>query len=122
MRLTEVPVVTLTGLSEGRARMLRLALNRLAEDSHWSRDALQREFTEILQIEAEIEIAESGFEKAGLISAARNSLRLHPCPRPATDVARAEPLRDDAFEPQTADDAFEPQTAGMAKDSGRLDL
>jgi ParB-like chromosome segregation protein Spo0J len=64
LRLNEVPVVTITGLSEARTRMLRLALNRLAEDSHWNRDALQREFSEILQIEAEIEIAESGFEIA----------------------------------------------------------
>ena len=44
--------------------MLRLALNRLAEDSHWDRDALRREFFEILQIETEIEIADSGFEIA----------------------------------------------------------
>src|SRR4051794_4627544 len=54
LRLSEVPVVTITGLSEARARMLRLALNRLAEDSHWDRGALRREFTEILQIEADI--------------------------------------------------------------------
>ena len=44
--------------------MLRLALNRLAEDSQWNRDALRREFSDILQIEAEIEIGESGFEVA----------------------------------------------------------
>jgi hypothetical protein len=43
LRLNEVPVVTITGLSEPRARMLRLALNRLAEDSHWDRGALRRE-------------------------------------------------------------------------------
>ena len=64
MRLTEVPVVTVTGLSEARSRMLRLALNRLAEDSQWNRDALRREFFELLQIETEIEIADTGFEVA----------------------------------------------------------
>jgi DNA modification methylase len=64
MRLTEVPVVTVTGLAEARVRMLRLALNRLAEDSHWNRDALRREFSDIMQIETEIEIADSGFEVA----------------------------------------------------------
>ena len=50
MRLTEVPAVTVSGLSEARVRMLRLALNRLAEDSQWNCDALRREFSELLQI------------------------------------------------------------------------
>ena len=33
--LTEVPAVTVTDLSEADLRMLRLALNRLSEDSAW---------------------------------------------------------------------------------------
>src|SRR5262245_21432894 len=35
--LAQVPVVRLTDLSEGELRALRLALNRLAEDSSWDR-------------------------------------------------------------------------------------
>jgi ParB-like chromosome segregation protein Spo0J len=58
MGLSEIPLVTLSGLSEGQARMLRLALNRLAEDSSWDRDALWRELSQILEIENDLEITE----------------------------------------------------------------
>jgi ParB-like chromosome segregation protein Spo0J len=61
MGLRQVPVVTITGLSEAQGRMLRLALNRLAEDSRWDRDALRRELSQILEIENDIEIADTGF-------------------------------------------------------------
>lgn len=64
MHLREMPVVTITGLSEGKARMLRLALNRLYEDSRWNRDALRRELTHILEINDDLEIEVSGFETA----------------------------------------------------------
>src|SRR4051812_27471814 len=64
MGLRQVPVVTITGLSEAQGRMLRLALNRLAEDSRWDRDALRRELSQILEIENDIEIADTGFETA----------------------------------------------------------
>src|SRR5581483_816054 len=39
--LREVPVVSLTDLSDAQLRMLRVALNRLGEDSAWDRDALR---------------------------------------------------------------------------------
>jgi hypothetical protein len=64
MRLREMPVVTLTGLSAGQARMLRLALNRLYEDSRWNRDALRSEIAQVLEIENDVEIDVSGFETA----------------------------------------------------------
>src|SRR5947209_2536207 len=54
MRLPEIPVVTIAGLSESKARMLRLALNRLYEDSRWNRDALRREIGQILEIENDL--------------------------------------------------------------------
>jgi hypothetical protein len=68
MRLPEMPVVTLTGLSAGQARMLRLALNRLYEDSRWNRDALRSEIAQILEIENDVEIDVSGFETAEIDS------------------------------------------------------
>ena len=38
LRLTEVPAVSLTDLSDADLRMLRLALNRLADDAVWDRE------------------------------------------------------------------------------------
>ena len=49
--LTEVPAVTIADLDEAKLRMLRLALNRLGEDSSWDLDALTLEFSDILEIE-----------------------------------------------------------------------
>src|SRR5262245_35768691 len=60
--LTEVPAVSLTDLSEAELRALRLALNRIAEDSAWDREALVLEFSEILELAPDIELEMSGFE------------------------------------------------------------
>jgi hypothetical protein len=46
--LAEVPAVSLTNLSEAELRSLRLALNRLAEDSAWDGKELRLEFSEIV--------------------------------------------------------------------------
>src|SRR5262249_43437568 len=62
MGLQEVPAITLTDLGEAELRALRLALNRLAEDSQWDPETLTLEFSEILQIDAEIDLQISGFE------------------------------------------------------------
>jgi hypothetical protein len=60
--LTEVPAVTITDLDEAKLRMLRLALNRLGEDSGWNLDALKLEFSDVLKINSEIDLRISGFE------------------------------------------------------------
>jgi DNA methylase/ParB-like nuclease family protein len=60
--LTEVPAVTIADLDEGKLRMLRLALNRLGEDSGWNLDALTLEFSDILEISSETDLRISGFE------------------------------------------------------------
>src|SRR5713226_5216752 len=60
--LTEVPAVTIADLDEAKLRMLRLALNRLGEDSGWDLDALKLEFSDILEISSEIDLRISGFE------------------------------------------------------------
>ena len=60
--LTEVPAVTIADLDEAKLRMLRLALNRLGEDSGWDLDALKLEFSDILEISSETDLRISGFE------------------------------------------------------------
>ena len=60
--LTEVPAVSLTDLSDADLRMLRLALNRLADDAVWDRDALGLEFSDLLEFESQIDLEASGFE------------------------------------------------------------
>ena len=60
--LQEIPAITITDLDESRLRTLRLALNRLAEDSQWDHDALTLEFSEILEINPQIDLKISGFE------------------------------------------------------------
>lgn len=62
MRLPKIPACRLPDLSEPRARQLRLALNRLAEDSHWNSEALRRELTHLLEIDSHVEIEFTGFE------------------------------------------------------------
>jgi hypothetical protein len=59
--LEEIPAITICDLDEGQLRALRLALNRLAEDSSWDREALSIEFSEILQLDADVELQVTGF-------------------------------------------------------------
>src|SRR5262249_37587698 len=60
--LPEVPAVTLTDLSEAELRALRLALNRITEDSDWDTAALSIELSEILELAPNIGLEFSGFE------------------------------------------------------------
>ena len=60
--LTEVPAVSLTDLSEGELRALRLALNRIAEDSEWDPKALPLEFSDILELAPQLDLELTGFE------------------------------------------------------------
>jgi hypothetical protein len=48
--------VTIADLDEAKLRMLRLALNRLGEDSGWNLDALKLEFSDILEMLAAVRI------------------------------------------------------------------
>jgi DNA methylase len=60
--LSEVPAVSLTDLSEAELRMLRLALNRITDDAAWDREALCLEFSDLLELEPQIDLEVSGFE------------------------------------------------------------
>ena len=60
--LAEIPAVTVADLDEAKLRLLRLALNRLSEDSRWDLEALKLEFSDILEIGGEVDLCISGFE------------------------------------------------------------
>jgi len=60
--LPQVPAVTITDLNEARLRLLRLAMNRLGEDSSWDDESLRLEFSDILSLDTNIDLQISGFE------------------------------------------------------------
>jgi DNA modification methylase len=62
MGLLQVPAVTIDDLGEAKLRLLRLALNRLGEESSWDFDALTLEFSDILEIDVYADLQISGFE------------------------------------------------------------
>jgi DNA modification methylase len=60
--LRQVPAITITDLDQAKLRLLRVALNRLGEDSSWDDDALRLEFAEVLALDTNIDLQLSGFE------------------------------------------------------------
>ena len=54
--LDRIPCVRIEHLSKDEQRVLRLAVNRLAEKGQWDLDALKIEFEELIVIDAPIEI------------------------------------------------------------------
>ena len=62
--LAQVPAVTITDLTEAKLRLLRLALNRLGEDSDWDVGALTLEFADVVELNADLDLQISGFEMA----------------------------------------------------------
>jgi DNA modification methylase len=60
--LPQVPVVTIADLDDSRLRLLRLALNRLGEDSSWDPGALSLEFSDVLALDDSVDLQISGFE------------------------------------------------------------
>ena len=60
--LAEVPAVIITDLCETELRALRLALNRLSEDSAWDEKELALEFTDILDLTPQFDLKVTAFE------------------------------------------------------------
>jgi DNA modification methylase len=60
--LPQVPAVVINDLDEAKLRLLRLALNRLGEESSWDFDALTLEFSDILEIDLDADLQIGGFE------------------------------------------------------------
>ncbi len=95
--LDRLPCVRIGHLSPEEQRVLRLAVNRLAEKGQWDLDALKIEFEELILLDAPIEIA--GFSPAEIdqivIGDGADGLEQGPLePDSATAVARV----DDIFQ------------------------
>ena len=89
--LDRIPCVRIEHLSKDEQRVLRLAVNRLAEKGQWDLDALKIEFEELILLDAPIEI--TGFSPAEIdhviLGEAADGLEQGPLePDPAAAVAR----------------------------------
>jgi DNA modification methylase len=89
--LDRAPCVRIDHLSPDEQRVLRLAVNRLAEKGQWDLDALKIEFEELILLGAPVEI--TGFSPAEIdhviLATAAEGLEQGPLePDPATAVAR----------------------------------
>jgi DNA modification methylase len=60
--LPEIWVVRVSHLSEAQTRALRLALNRLPEETAWDSQALNLEFQELLTLDTTLDLTISGFD------------------------------------------------------------
>jgi ParB-like chromosome segregation protein Spo0J len=92
--LSELPAVSLTDLSGAELRMLRLALNRIADDGAWDREAVALEFSEILDLAPQADLEISGFEMGEIDvlldgSGLEQEDELPPIDASATPVSRA---------------------------------
>lgn len=73
---TEVPTLRVDHLDTNEVRLLRIALNKLGEQSDWNRIELAAEFTELLSLEIDLAYEVTGFatpEIDNLIQAAANA-------------------------------------------------
>src|SRR5260370_4367749 len=61
MGLAELPVITLSGLSETQKRALRIADNKIALNAGWDVEILQVELRELDAIEVDIDLTLTGF-------------------------------------------------------------
>lgn len=89
--LPEVPVVTVRDLPEAKLRALRLALNKLTEDASWDTEALRAEFTDLLTIDADLDLRLTGFSTGELDVAISESDDLEddlPPPEPDPSVTQ----------------------------------
>ncbi|QMU61176.1 MAG: DNA methylase N-4 [Gammaproteobacteria bacterium] len=57
-----LPCVRIDHLSEEQLRALRIALNRLGEESEWDLPALKLEITELISVDSQFDITFTGFE------------------------------------------------------------
>ena len=60
--LQDVSVITIADLDDVKLRSLRLALNRLGDESGWDESALKLEFSEIIALDQTIDLQITGFE------------------------------------------------------------
>ena len=70
--LLTLPAVTITDLDEAHVRMLRLSLNRIGQDASWDPESLGLEFSEIAEINGDIDLRISGFEMGEIDATFKN--------------------------------------------------
>jgi DNA modification methylase len=61
MGLAEVPVITLSGLSDAQKRALRIADNKIALNAGWDLEILQLELSELSSLDIDIDLTLTGF-------------------------------------------------------------
>ena len=61
MGFTEVPTITLSGLSEAKKRTLRIADNKIALNAGWDLEILQLELGELASLDIDIDLTLTGF-------------------------------------------------------------
>ena len=66
MGLAEVPVITLSGLSEIQKRALRIADNKIALNAGWDLEILQLELGELASMDVDIDLTLTGFSTGEL--------------------------------------------------------
>ena len=64
LHLTKAPVIRIEGLSMQQIKLLRIADNKLAENSEWDFANLKLEFGELLDDDLELDLRVTGFEMA----------------------------------------------------------
>ena len=83
---TQVPVVRIEHLDEGAARLLRITLNKVGEDPEWDQHELAAEFSELLEMDLELDCNVTGFDTVAIdhllfpSAAAENDDDELPCP------------------------------------------
>src|SRR5205823_806441 len=89
--LDHVPAVTIVDLSEVQLRILKLTLNRLAEDASWDVQALHLELTDLLTLDPQVDLQLTGFSTGELDVVISESDELEdelPPPEPGPSVTR----------------------------------
>ena len=73
MALTEVPSITLEGLSDAQKRALRLADNKIALNAGWDTDLLKGELGELAVLDVDFDLSATGFSTGEIDVALKGS-------------------------------------------------
>lgn len=113
LAMDKVPVIILTGLSDGEKKALRLADNRIAENSTWDESLLRAELQSLRDLD--VSTAELGWDDAELDRMLREATRTLAAPldEPEITPARAAQPTPPADEEDELDDMPAPTPAKL---------